>query len=1076
MKTKLNGFLALLLVLAAQITFAQVKTITGTVTDQDGLPLPGATVQVKGTNTGTQTDFDGNYAVEAAVGQTLVFSFVGQKTEERVVGAASTINVELAQDAQALEEVVVTAQGIKREKKALGYAVSEVASEQLEQRAEGDIGRVLSGKASGVNITAQSGLSGSGTNIIIRGLSSFSGSNQPLFIVDGVPFSSDTNAQGDFVDGNAGGSRFFDLDPNNIESINVLKGLAAATLYGTQGRNGVILITTKNGAAGGGAKKTEVTVNTSLFFNEIASMPDYTNKWGNGFDQAFGWFFSNWGPNFDENAIGGWGTQAAIDENGTLPHPYSTASTGTGIPQAFPEFQGVRYEYKPYRSAENFFRTGTVQNTSVNFATSSDDGKMSFNANLGHLEDEGFTPGNKVFRNTLGLGGKAELSNKITVNGTLNFSKTDFRSPPIAAGDGNTVFGASEGSSVFSNVFFTPRSVDMLNLPFQNPITGGSVYYRQNNSIQHPLWTVANAQTQQVTNRTFGNTTISYNLTDNLNLTYRLGLDVYSENNTRYQNKGGVSDIARTRSGFYDTWNNTNTIWDHNLFLTGMYDINEEIGVSFNVGATSRRDVFDQNGVSSSGQQVFNVLRHFNFQLQDEIQFFQERNINGAYAQADFDYKDYLYVTLAGRNDWVSNLAVDNRSIFYPSASASFIPTSAFDGLKGSSAINFLKLRAGYGTSATFPTGYPVATTLNLNTQRWLNAGGAFVATNEIDDDLGNPGLKPETLKELEFGLESRLFSNRVTLNASYFNRTTENLSIPRALDPATGYLSTETNIGEIKVDGVEIDLGVDIFRSTDPTGLNWNINANFNAIEPVVTDLGADTEQITYAGFGDLGNAAIEGEALGTIVGSRILRNEDGIPLINSEGDYIIEAGQFAIGDPNPDYTLNISNSFRFKNFNFSFLIQHVAGGDMYSQTIATLLGRGLVQDTDNREATYVLPGIYQNTGEANTIQINNSDYYFDNVLFGPSELNIYDGSVIRLQEVSLGYSLPAKFLDKTPFGALSFTVSGFNLWYDAYNTPDSINFDPNQAGLGVGNGQGFDWLTGPSSRRYGFSVKASF
>ncbi|THD69920.1 SusC/RagA family TonB-linked outer membrane protein [Robertkochia marina] len=1074
MKTKLKGYLALLLVLVAQISFAQVKTITGTVTDQDGLPLPGASVAIQGTTQGTQTDFDGNYAIEAAAGQVLVFSYVGQKTEERTVGASNVIDVVLGQDAQALEEVIVTAQGIKRERKALGYAVSEVASEQLEQRAEGDIGRVLSGKASGVQITAQSGLSGSGTNIIIRGLSSFSGSNQPLFIVDGVPFSSDTNAQGDFVDGNAGGSRFFDLDPNNIESINVLKGLAAATLYGTQGRNGVILITTKNGASGGGAKKNEVTVNTSLFFNDIASLPDYTNKWGNGFDQAFGWFFSNWGPNFEENAIGGWGSQAAIDENGTLPHPYSTASSGTGIPQAFPEFQGVRYDYKPYQSAENFFKTGTVLNTSVNFNTSSDDGKMSMSANMGHLTDEGFTPENKVIRNTLGIGGRAELSNNFTVSGTLNYARTDFRSPPIAAGDGNTVFGASEGSSVFSNVFFTPRSVDMLNLPYQNPLTGASVYYRQNNSIQHPLWTVNNAQTRQETNRTFGNTTIVYKVNDNMNLTYRLGLDMYSENNTNYQNKGGVSDVARTRSGFYNTWNNTNTIWDHNLFLSGLFDITEKIGVSFNVGATARRDVFDQNGVSSSGQQVFDVIRHFNFELQDEIQFFQQRNINGMYGQADFDFGDFVYLTVAGRNDWVSNLSEENRSIFYPSVSTSFVPTSAFDALRGSSFLNFLKVRAGYGTSATFPTGYPTVSTLNLNTQRWINAAGGFAASNEISATLGNPNLRPETLKELEFGVESRFWNNRITLNASYFNRITEDLIVDRRLDASSGARFIQTNIGEIEVDGVEVDLGVDIFRN--PEGFNWNVNANFNAIEPIVNDLGADTDLIVYAGFGDLGNAAIEGEPLGTIVGSRILRNDQGQPLINSEGDYIVEAGQFAIGDPNPDYTLNVSNSFSFGNFNFSFLLQHVAGGDIYSQTIATLLGRGLVQDTDNREATYILPGINENTGQPNNIQINNSDYHFDNVLFGPSELNIYDGSVIRLQEVAFGYSLPKKILDRTPFGALTFTVSGQNLWYEAYNTPDSVNFDPNQAGLGVGNGQGFDWLTGPSSRRYGFSVKATF
>ncbi|MBT8263964.1 MAG: TonB-dependent receptor plug domain-containing protein, partial [Muriicola sp.] len=288
MRTNLNGILTLLLAFVVHLTFAQEKTVSGTVTDQDGLPLPGVNIVVVGTTTGTQSDFDGNYSIRASAGQTLLFSYIGQKDVRVDVGASNTINVQMEEDAQALEEVVVTAQGIKKSKQALGYAVSEVSNEQLEQRAEGDVGRILTGKASGVNIQNQSGLSGSGTSIIIRGLSTFSGSNQPLFIVDGVPFDSGTNQQGDFVDGNTGSSRFLDLDPNNIESVNVLKGLAAATLYGTAGRNGVILITTKNGAAGATTKKSEVTVTSSMFVNNIASLPDYQDEYGNGFDQAFG--------------------------------------------------------------------------------------------------------------------------------------------------------------------------------------------------------------------------------------------------------------------------------------------------------------------------------------------------------------------------------------------------------------------------------------------------------------------------------------------------------------------------------------------------------------------------------------------------------------------------------------------------------------------------------------------------------------------------------------------------------------------------------------------------------------------
>ena len=302
--------------------WAQTRTISGLVSDEKGLPLPGATVLEQGTTNGVTSDFDGNFSIEVNEGVTLQISFVGYETQSLAVGPESILTIQMA-SGNLLEEVVVTSLGIQREKKALGYAVSEVESDALEQRGEGDIGRILTGKTSGVPITNQSGLSGSGTSIIIRGFNTFSQGNQPLFIIDGVPFSSETNASGrvgdrnDFVNGNNGSSRFLDIDPNNIESVNVLKGLAAATLYGKQGRNGVILITTKTGASGDAlAGKHEVTVASSYFNVELASKPDYQTQYGNGFDQSFGWFFSNWGPSFDEGGPAGWAQQSSI--NGTL--------------------------------------------------------------------------------------------------------------------------------------------------------------------------------------------------------------------------------------------------------------------------------------------------------------------------------------------------------------------------------------------------------------------------------------------------------------------------------------------------------------------------------------------------------------------------------------------------------------------------------------------------------------------------------------------------------------------------------------------------------------------------------------
>ncbi|MCH2217198.1 MAG: SusC/RagA family TonB-linked outer membrane protein, partial [Flavobacteriales bacterium] len=862
MKTKFKGILTLLFALIVQISFAQDKTVSGTVSDNTG-SLPGVSVSIKGTTAGSETDFDGKYSIKTKVGDVLVFSYLGYKTVEITVGDSNVIDVTLEEGGEILDEIVVTAQGIKREKKALGYAVSEVKAKQLEQRSEGDIGRLLTGKASGVNIQTQSGVSGSGTSILIRGMSSFSGSNQPLFVVDGVPFSSDTNAQGNFVDGNNGSSRFLDIDPNNIESVNVLKGLAAATLYGTQGRNGVILITTKSGSSGRGAKKQEITITSSVFLNEIASVANYQNEWGGGFDQAFGWFFSNWGPSFNRDGPGGWGSSSAFDANGTLEHPYSTAAPTTGIPQAFPEFAGARYDWRPYNSVPDFFRTGVVKSNNINIRSSSDDGKMSYNINYGNLDDEGFTPGNSVGRNTLSIGGNAKLSNKFTVSGTMNYAKTNFKSPPVAASYGSNVDG--ENASVFGNLFYTPRSVDLMGLPFQNPITGESVYYRQNNSIQHPLWTVANAGNTQITNRVFGNAAITYALNDNININYQFGFDTYSENNSNYSNRGGKTGSVANQSGVYETWNNTKTINNHRFTLNGNYDLSDDFDLNFTVGLDSRGDTYERSGVSSTGQQVFGVLRHFNFAVQDEIQLTENRNIIGAFAQADLGYKDLVFLTLASRTDWVSNLTRENRSITYPSASISFLPSKAIEFIQESDAINFLKVRAGYGTSANFPEEYPVSDNLILDVQT-INVVVPIdgdetqdVVSNTTSRVLGNPNLKPERLDELEFGLEGSFFDNRINLDFSIYKRITKDLIVTRPLDPSTGFDFTETNIGEIENDGIEIDLTYDIIRN-DGDGLNWSANFNWSTSEAIVTDLGLDTDIVTYAGFTNRGNAAVEG------------------------------------------------------------------------------------------------------------------------------------------------------------------------------------------------------------------------
>ena len=477
---------------------------------------------------------------------------------------------------------------------------------------------------------------------------------------------------------------------------------------------------------------------------------------------------------------------------------------------------------------------------------------------------------------------------------------------------------------------------------------------------------------------------------------------------------------------------------------------------------------------------VFGTFRHFNFSAQNPFQNTENQNIVGFFGQAEFDYNGYLFVTLAGRNDAVSNFAEDNRSLFYPSVSAALILSDLVPSITSNNILNLVKLRAGFGTSAGFRTGYPISSNLDLLAREFIDPAGNVVSANTTGNQLGNPDLKPERQEELEFGIEARGWDNRVSLETSFYTRTSTDLIVRRPLDPSTGYTTTFTNIGEILNVGLELDLGVDVVRNSQVT---WNIRGNFTTFRSEVKDLGNDTDDINIAGFSNRGNFAVEGKPLGIMLGSRIQRTPDGDFEVNgANGRYVEEEGNFEIGNPNPDFTFNIINGVTYKGFTLSAVVNWVQGGDIWSSTVAALLGRGLTTDTEDRRETFILPGVV-NTGTTdepvfvpNDRQINNSSFYFSNVLFGPDELQVYDATVVRLQELSLSYSLPKAILESTPFGNVTLTASGFNLWYDAVNIPDGTNFDPNVAGLGVGNGQGFDYLNGPSSRRYGGTIKFTF
>ena len=1068
----------MLILLGISWVTAQEKTITGSVTDQDNTPLPGVNILVKGTIRGTQSDFDGNYTINASEGEILVFSYLGQGTVETTVTASNTINVQMQEDASVLEEVVVTAQGIKREKKALGYAVTTLNSEEVESRPEADIGRVLSGKVSGVNVVGTGGLAGSGTNIIIRGSVSITGDNQPLFVVNGVPFNTSTNAESNVSTGNGSGSassRFLDLDPNNISNVSILKGLSATVLYGDAGRNGVILITTKTGSSSEVNKGFEISINQNVFVNEISSLPDYNDVYGQGGDNSVNvGFVGNWGGRFDDNI--------------TVRHHYDQPQFAL----AFPEFQGLNVPYQNFKNnIKDFFRQGFGTTTSINASKSAED--VSYNINFGHTDEDGYVPGNNINRTSFGLGGSVKLSNNFRINGSFNYSTSGFTTPPVSASNGTGNF------SVFTRTLFIPRNFDLAGLPYQDPITGGNIYYRTDQ--ENPNWLVDNSQESIDVKRFYNSISTIYDFNENVSLTYRLGYDSYTEKQQFYINKGGVSALI-AQQGFLKTTAATNTIWDHSLILSlNNIRFSEKFGLNGTVGLNTNAETYDKFGVASTGQVVYNFIDHNNFTSQSNadplgssLDFTQKENTIGLYGQLEFDYSNYLYLTLAARNDWSSTIEKENRSLFYPSASLSFIPTTVIPELQ-SDFLNFLKFRFGYGTSAGFPSPYNTRPILALGTAQFTDAGGRVINVNSSGglssglDVFPNPDLKAELHREFELGMEANFWKNRVNLEVSVYKRDSKDQILGKILDPSTGYDRTTINAGKINSEGIEVDLGFSPFRGKE--GFQWNSNLIFSASQNEVIDLpGGD--DVFIAGFSNLGNYAVEGQPLGVIKGSYAIRDEQGNYLIDPTTGNIIDSQAIGlddeiIGDPNPDWKMTSANTISFKGVSLSAQVEYTHGGDFSSNTIPNLLRRGVTKDTEDREGAIIIPGFYAdpNTGVAlsdaagnkipNTVQQGTNEIYFLNFL-DPGDQGIFDGSVVRLREIALTYSLPAKFLEKTPLGSLSFSVNGQNLWFWAPNVPKYTNFDPETISTGVGNGSGLDLQTAPTSKKYGFSIKATF
>ena len=1051
--------LAIMLALMSISAMLAQRTVSGTVTDTKGEPLIGVSIFARGTSVGTVTDIDGTYSLNVPEGvNTLVFSYTGFETKEVSLGASNVIDVQMEEAVEQLSEVVVTGLGIRKEKKALGYGVTTLDQSALELRPEADVARVLRGKVPGVDITSTSGLAGSGTNVIIRGYSSITGTNQPLFVVDGVPFNSDTRAdQGVLAGAASASSRFLDLDPNNIAEVSVLKGLSATVLYGEAGRNGVILITTKNGASRDLNKKFEVTVDQSFFANDIASLPDDQDAYGNGFWNTASAAFSNWGAPFDQPGKYG------VAEDGTIRHPYDRAALNA----VFPQYVGARYPYKAYDNLQNFFQTGLISNTSVNIANRLSEG-TSINFNYGYRNEEGFVPLSKYKKNTFGLGINTRLSNQIGVRTTLNFVRSDRVAPPTGT---STSSNPNDGASLFSNVFYTPRSVDLNGLEWENPLDHSSIYYRGGNDIQHPYWTLHNTKNSELVNRFFGTLTFDYSLTDWLTLTYRYGLDTYAQRNRYAINKGG----RQVPDGLLETHERINTIHDHNASLSINKDLNEDWNLDAVLGTNLRADIYNFTGTYSTQQFVFGLQDHGNYIEHSNDSYFEEESLLGAYLSATLGYRRFLYLNLQGRNDWTSTLEKDNRTLFYPSASLSFIPTEVFTDMTSGGVIDYLKIRVGYGTSAGYPNPYQTRNTLGLTTREFVTNSNAVINTNSVSDFFARADLAPELHREAEIGIEGRFFRNRFGIDLSLYQKKSEDLIIELDLDPSTGFDLSTVNAAKITNKGIELGMDVTPIKTRN---LSVTLNGNFTTNENTVDEIFPGIDQIAIVGiFTTLGSYAIPGQPYGLIQGEKIKRDDNGNLLVLSSGLYDVSSDLQVLGDPNPDFNLNGGISINYKDIvTFNALLTYVEGGAIYSTLPSTLMGRGILQETDfDRFIPLIAPGVKAD-GTPNDVQITSTDHYWQNGGVFIDEMRTYDGSYLKLREISVSFALPKSVLDNTPFGSASLTFSGQNLWFRAYGFPKGANFDPEVLSTGVGNARGFEMMNVPTAKQVGGTLRLTF
>ena len=1021
-------------------SWAQERTISGTVTSaEDGSTMPGVNVVLKGTTNGTITDIDGNYKLSVpSEGGILSFSFVGLTTQEIEIGARSVIDLAMTADVQQLSEVVVTALGIEKEARSIGYGIDVIDGDQLLEARESNIVNAMQGKVTGVTISNTSGNLGSSSKVIIRGVTSLRGNNAPLWIVDGIPINDAQTPTGSRISGVrdfANGASV--INPDDVETINVLKGAAATALYGSRAAAGAIVVTTKKGERGKNGKA-QVSINSTVRFDDLLTIPDYQQQYAMG--DAF---------KYDSSSVGfDWGPRI-VGQTVNLP------VTGESGPLTAIEDNGVN----------DFFERGVslINNVSVSDATD----KSNYRLSITSLNQDGVIPGQELDRLTLGLNTGMQHSDKLRSSFGIQYIKTKSVGTAAAGANDPNIIGLGSFSSTLDQNNFKPWIDASGNQINQTTPTSNNPYWIRNENRNDRNW-----------DRYLGNFEVQYTPIEKLNILGRLGYD-YEIDNRFFSNRKGTAQRLEgnfTVDGIRRSQINFDGIANYST------DLSEDFGLSILAGYNYNKRLFTRETLFGNELAVPQLFDPGNVNQTVSSRNFSERILMGAYGQAELSYKNWATLSLTARNDWSSTLPLENNSYFYPSASAAVVFTDAL-GISNN-ILSFGKIRASYAQVGNDADPYqldfrffPVSTAsgqYGLNVNFPFNGQLAFAKANTIP----NNNLLPEQQKSYEFGLDLQFLDGRIGLDVAYFKSQNINQIADLPIPQSTGFNFRTTNVGQVDTKGFELTLDAKVLEMGD---FSWNSIVNFSQVESTVVELAEGVERLLIASaFNSVQVVAVPGEEF-QLFGIPYLRDSVTNEILIDPNTGRRLAGEAkTFGSVLPDFTMGFVNNFSYKGLNVSFTIDWRSGGIMKSSTVEGLQNGGLAEETTlNREGTFIDKGgvILNADGSIreNDVPLRNSRDFWTALNDGSiAEPWIFDASFVKLREVAVSYTLPSKFFDNSFINSFQIGIEGRNLAL-LYSKVPHIDPESNLFGSGA-DGFGIERSNIPSTRGIGFNVRVKF